>query len=115
MPMPTGGLPGCTAGRSRRRATRAGEGGIFDRAAYAEDDVPSSDPRGPAPRPPGNGKKVKSRKQALAALLEQARKARKSRAPRRDYHDNTGLLAVQQRQVEEEERQRREARRRQRW
>jgi hypothetical protein len=77
--------------------------------------VPSSDPRGPAPRPQGSGKKVRSRKQALAALLEQVRKARKGREPRKDYHDQGGLLAEQQRQVEEKERQRREARRRQGW
>jgi hypothetical protein len=104
------------AGRSRRRATRAAAGGGFDRSlVYAEVDVPSADPEGPAPRPRGARARVKPKQQALAALLQQARKARKVRAPRRDYHDNTGLLAEQQRQVEEEERQRREARRRQGW
>jgi hypothetical protein len=113
---PAGGHRGFTAGRSHPRVTRAGEGGGFDRSlVYAEEDVPSSDPRGPAPRLQGSGKKVRSRQQALAALLKQVRKARKSRAPRSVYHGNSRLFAAQLRQVEEEERQRREARRRQGW
>jgi hypothetical protein len=65
-PMPPGGHRGCTAGRSRPRVMRALEGGDFDRAAfYAEDDVPSSDPRGPAPRPQGAPTRVRSKQQAL--------------------------------------------------
>jgi hypothetical protein len=66
-----------------------------------------------------SGKRPKSRQQALRALLKQARKearkVRKAREPRKDYHDQDGLLAEQFRSALEEERQRREARRRQGW